>query len=122
MQMLIYLIMISFQIARCDLTGHIKRNPVLHPQHHISHWPVYIMDHIADSGEVIRRVQGETDGQFSVWLPAGCYHAVLLVYTGEKTKIEPYYYDNLGRWVIDAEQADKLVLDDGQFMVLNSPN
>lgn len=76
----------------------------------------------ADSGEVIRRVQGETDGQFSVRLPAGCYRAVLLVYTGEKTKIEPYYYDNLGRWVIDAEQADKLVLDDGRFMVLNSPN
>ncbi|MDY3918127.1 MAG: M4 family metallopeptidase [Candidatus Limivivens sp.] len=76
----------------------------------------------ADSGEVIRRVQGEADGQFSVRLPAGCYHAALLIYANEKTRIEAFYYDDLGRWVIDAEQADRLVLDDGRFMVLNSPN
>ena len=76
----------------------------------------------ADSGEVIRRIQGDADGHFSVKLPTGCYHAVLLVYTEEKTKIEPYYYDDLGRWVIDTRQADRLVLGDGQFMVLNSPN
>ena len=76
----------------------------------------------ADSGKVIRRVQGDTNGQFSVSLPAGCYHAALLVYTGQKNSIEPYYYDALGRWVIDGGQADNLVLDIGQFVVLNSPN
>lgn len=76
----------------------------------------------ADSGELVRRVQGETDGRFSVRLPSGSYHAVLLVYTRDKARIEPYYYDALGRWVIDAEQADELMLDEGRFMVLNSPD
>lgn len=51
----------------------------------------------AGSGKVIRRIQGETDGKFSVKLPAGCYRASLLVYTGKENQIEPYYYDALGR-------------------------
>ena len=76
----------------------------------------------ADSGKVIRRVQGDTNGQFSVNLPAGCYHAALLIYAGEDDRIDPYYYDALGRWVIDPEQADSLELDNGQFIALNSPN
>ena len=76
----------------------------------------------ADNGKVIRRVQGDTNGQFSVSLPSGCYHAALLVYNGQKNSIDSYYYDALGRWVIDGGQADNLVLDKGQFITLNSPN
>ncbi|MDY3730964.1 MAG: hypothetical protein SO005_11210, partial [Candidatus Choladocola sp.] len=64
----------------------------------------------------------DRNGQFSVNLPAGCYHAALLVYTRENHRVDPYYYDALGRWVIDPEQADSLELDNGQFIALNSPN
>ena len=76
----------------------------------------------ADNGKVRRRVQGDTYGQFSVSLPAGCYHVARLVYNGQNNNIDPYYYDALGRWVIDGEQADNLVLAKGQFITLNSPN
>ena len=46
MEMAVDLVLNPLQIIRGNLPGHIKRNPVFQPQHHVLHRPLHVMDNV----------------------------------------------------------------------------
>ena len=76
----------------------------------------------ADTKAIVGRGRADCRGQFLVSCESGTYCVALLVYANGGKDIEKFYYDELGRWVIDESLADRITVGQGEEIVLNSPH